>query len=469
MLIPLLMLVAVPSYKALPEFHDWYGVYLQGKKVGYLESSRQKQTDHGKTLLVSSQTMTAHISGMGQNVSVEVLTENEFDYATGKLVRLKFRQTSPTGAVELDGEAKGKTLDILFKAGGEERPLSVPLQETAADAFAGELIALDPHAKIGAGAKTKTFDASIQKITEVDYTLTKIEDRVLDGVAAKVRTVSSNMPELNILEEAIYGPDGRVLESKIASLFTMRLEDEKRAKDVGYSEDVLVSFVVPVDHPVSNPGEVSDFQVNFSGAQGYALPQTDRQKSTTSGDSLDVHVQRQQMTAADAVTLPVDASKFKDTLKPEPLIQSDAPEIRRLAQEIVGNEKNSYKAAQKILDWVYTHVEKAYVPAVSNALEVFKSLKGDCGEHTVLFTALARAAGIPARAVVGITYWPPGNGFGYHAWSEVWVGKWIAVDPTQHSMNADATHIQLAGGDLAEQAKITMLIGRLKAQIEKVN
>jgi transglutaminase-like putative cysteine protease len=106
---------------------------------------------------------------------------------------------------------------------------------------------------------------------------------------------------------------------------------------------------------------------------------------------------------------------------------------------------------------------------VSNALEVFKSRKGDCGEHAALFVALARAAGIPARPVVGITYWPPGNGFGYHAWAEVWVGQWIAVDPTQGTMAADATHVQLAGGDLAEQAKITMLIGKLKANIDRAN
>ena len=64
---------------------------------------------------------------------------------------------------------------------------------------------------------------------------------------------------------------------------------------------------------------------------------------------------------------------------------------------------------------------------------------------------------------------PPGNGFGYHAWAEIWVGRWIAVDPTQGTMAADATHVQLAGGDLAEQAKITMLIGKLKAQIERAN
>ena len=466
-MLSLLFVLAAPTYKALPEFHDWYGVYLQGKKVGYVESLRHKVSDHGQNLLVARQTMTAHVSGMGQDVSVEVVTENQYENANGKLARLSFKQTTSTGAVELLGEMKGKTLNVIFKAGGEQRPSTVALTESANDSYAGEILALDPKAKIGDKKVTHTYDASVQKVTEVDYELIKIEDRLLDGVNAKVRFVASKMPELNIDEEAVYGPDGRVLESKIGGIFTMRLEDEKRAKDVGYSQDVLISFVVPVDRPIDDPAKVSELDVRLVGAGHYDLPQTPRQHSTAQGDSLDVHVERVKFDPASAVQLPVDARQFKDTLKPENLIQSDAPEIRRLAHEIVGKEKNSYKAAQLILDWVYSHVENAYVPAVSNALEVFHSLKGDCGEHQVLFVALARAAGIPARAVVGMTYWPPGNGFGYHAWAEVYVGQWIAVDPTQHAMNADATHIQLAGGDLAEQARITALIGKMKAQIEK--
>ena len=101
--------------------------------------------------------------------------------------------------------------------------------------------------------------------------------------------------------------------------------------------------------------------------------------------------------------------------------------------------------------------------AFSNAMEALKSRRGDCTEHSVLFVALARAAGIPARTAVGIAYWPAGQGFGWHAWAEVKIGEqWYAVDPTLNQPIADATHIKLAQGGPAEQARVVMLLGSLK-------
>lgn len=464
-----LLTAGVP--KEVDAFHDWYGVYLQGRKVGFLESGRSKRLQLGKPQWVSTQTMTAKIAGMGQAVSVEVLTEHIFDGSNGELLSLKFRQTAPTGAVEVAGTKKrGATaLSLDVKAAGETRRITANTSEGLEEVHAGEWLARDKSAKVGSKRSVQIFDASIQKLTTINYEITKIEQRMLDGVSVPVRFVKSVMPDLNIEEESVYSPDGRVLESHIAGLFTIRLEDEKRAKDVGYSQDVLITFVVPVDRKIDDPAKVDSLKVNFLGAKGFVMPTSPRQSAVVDGDRIHVEIARKQIVPEKAATLPFKAADFKDELKPEPLIQSDSPELRRQALSIVGGEKNSYRAAHKLLDWVYRNVDKAYVPAVSNALEVFKTRKGDCGEHAALFVALARAAGLPARPVVGITYWPPGNGFGYHAWAEVYVGEWIQVDPTQNSMSADATHIQLAGGDLAEQAKITMLIGKLKASIEAVN
>jgi len=453
------------AWQKLPLVHDWFGVYLQGQKVGYMESLREQTNNE----LHARQRMVARVAGMGQQVQVEVLSDYYYDWNTGKLKRFGFSQTSPTGAVEVNGEQKGGKIEVTFKAGGESRALASQPEEMAAQHFAGELLASDPKAKVGNKVKVAAFDPSLQKVTNVEFVLAKMEKRVLDGVEVDIREVKSKIQELGVEEESIFTPEGRSLEAKVSGLFTIRLEDEKRAKDLSYSQDVLIAFVVPVDRPIENPYRLSDVALMFTGANDYPMPASDRQTVEKTKAGVRVQVRRETVDESKAAQLPVDQVKFADTLKPEALLQSDAPEIRALAKEIVGNETNSFRAAKRLLDWTYRRVEKAYVPAVSNALEVLKSRKGDCGEHSVLFTALARAAGIPARPVVGITYWPPGNGFGYHAWSEIWVGRWIAVDPTQGTMAADATHVQLAGGDLAEQAKITMLIGKLKAKIEHAN
>jgi transglutaminase-like putative cysteine protease len=77
--------------------------------------------------------------------------------------------------------------------------------------------------------------------------------------------------------------------------------------------------------------------------------------------------------------------------------------------------------------------------------------------------ALARAAGLPARIVVGVVY--TGEGFFYHAWNEVWVGDWISLDPVMGQFPADVTHVKFVDGGLEEQTRMARVIGRLSMEI----
>jgi transglutaminase-like putative cysteine protease len=87
-------------------------------------------------------------------------------------------------------------------------------------------------------------------------------------------------------------------------------------------------------------------------------------------------------------------------------------------------------------------------------LEVIRRRRGDCTEHAALFTALARAAGIPARTVGGVMYMgDEEKAFGGHAWNEVVLdGAWVPVDPTFDEVRADCAHVRLGheGGPDAE-------------------
>jgi transglutaminase-like putative cysteine protease len=97
---------------------------------------------------------------------------------------------------------------------------------------------------------------------------------------------------------------------------------------------------------------------------------------------------------------------------------------------------------------------------------------GDCNEHTALYVALARAAGIPSRIAVGLVH--VRGAFYYHAWPEVYLagpagrGAWWPVDPTFDQFPADATHVRLTRGGLDRQAALTQVLGRLKIDILEV-
>jgi transglutaminase-like putative cysteine protease len=97
-------------------------------------------------------------------------------------------------------------------------------------------------------------------------------------------------------------------------------------------------------------------------------------------------------------------------LRPGPFIQSDDQKIRDLAREILKDEPDAppLTRAKKLLDWVFTHIEKRPVLSLPDALSTLENRVGDCNEHAVLLAALARAAGIPTRIEAGAFTIMPG-------------------------------------------------------------
>jgi Transglutaminase-like superfamily len=150
-------------------------------------------------------------------------------------------------------------------------------------------------------------------------------------------------------------------------------------------------------------------------------------------------------------------------LQPEPLVESNDREIRELAARLRGTGRDPRVVAERINRWVYDSLRQRITFGVPDALEVLHARSGDCNEHTQLYLALARAAGIPARAAAGLAYV---NGkFYYHAWPEVYLGRWVAVDPTFGEFPADAAHLRFVVGGLARQAELVHLIGALRIRV----
>ncbi|HBB66086.1 MAG TPA: hypothetical protein DCZ93_02060 [Elusimicrobia bacterium] len=103
-------------------------------------------------------------------------------------------------------------------------------------------------------------------------------------------------------------------------------------------------------------------------------------------------------------------------------------EIVKRAKEIVGEEKNPYRAAKNIFTWVVKNMSYEYPDTTSRgASKSIASLKGDCAEFSAVFISLCRASGIPARPVT--CNWIKGGG---HQWAEIFLPPygWVPVDPT---------------------------------------
>ena len=155
-------------------------------------------------------------------------------------------------------------------------------------------------------------------------------------------------------------------------------------------------------------------------------------------------------------------------LSPEPLIESDAPEIIAEARAAVRDAVEPREKAERLTRHVNALLEKKPTISIPSAREVLRTKIGDCNEHTALFVAMARASGIPARVAVGLVYLH--GAFFYHAWPEVYLaegagGLWLPVDPTLNQFPADATHLRIARGGLDKQTVVLPLIGQLRIAV----
>ncbi len=118
------------------------------------------------------------------------------------------------------------------------------------------------------------------------------------------------------------------------------------------------------------------------------------------------------------------------------------PAVRDLAREIVGTtETDPVRKAGLIWRWIDTHIrycaemEYAVMPAIVEKMVSVR--KGDCGVQALLFIALCRASGVPARWQSGWVTRP--GAWNMHDWAEFWVpGRgWIPADPSVGTRKSD--------------------------------
>lgn len=173
-------------------------------------------------------------------------------------------------------------------------------------------------------------------------------------------------------------------------------------------------------------------------------------------------IQRSPLQAADTYQLPYRGG-LEEELKATLFLQSDHRRVRTLAREILAEEADAQRAAQHLNNWVHAFVDKSPTLSVPNALQVIDSGRGDCNEHAVLLAALARSVGLPARVVAGLVYLD--GAFLYHAWCEVWLGRWVTADPALGQLPADATHLKLVEGDPDQHAVLLGLVDKLRIEV----
>ncbi|MFH1095228.1 MAG: transglutaminase-like domain-containing protein [Candidatus Micrarchaeota archaeon] len=143
----------------------------------------------------------------------------------------------------------------------------------------------------------------------------------------------------------------------------------------------------------------------------------------------------------DPLVIPGEISRY---LGSTPQVPASDPKYRALAMNITQNATSPFERLALLARWVNSYItyDADYVSKSPSADEILASRRGVCTEYATLFTTLSRSLGYPTRFVNGYAYSDQYSSWLGHAWTEVYLGRWVPVDPTWMEVGRlDATHI----------------------------
>ena len=464
---------------------NFYTLTMSGATVGQA-TSRLDTLPDGFEL---EDLMSLELPALGQTGTAVARTRVKLSPAL-VMESFNFTLDSEVGRFEARGTlGPDTTLEVTILSAGSEQQLSFRLPQPPIMSNVVPIrVAMGGMLEVGDTVRLPVFDPTSLSTRTVEVrvlehdTLFVTDSAALNDSRRWEAARTDSIPAWKIVEvfggiqvESWVDEDGRILSASSPLGFAMEKTEYELARQA--QEDARLVSASPVDDDVilstavqSNVDledvEVFDaleFRLTGVDLTGFQL---DGGRQSLRGDTF--VIRRENWGAIDAgYRLPYPFMDLREALEPEPLIQSDDERIVRRARKITAGRaqwrQDPKQVARQLTSSVYMMLDKSITFSVPSAVQVLETLTGDCNEHTVLFVAMARALGLPARTAVGLVY--VNGAFFYHAWAEVWLDGWVAVDPTFGQFPADASHIRFVIGGLAQQVEILRLIGNLDIEV----
>lgn len=443
---------------------QWRGVYYRGEKLGFTVSQTVPIDDDPDAAFELQEDAELQMTLLGATIPAKIRTTARVNRAF-ELRSFEFSLDPGTGAITVRGHVQDlKLLISITTSSGtrtEVRQLTEPPMLTLNLARRLADAGLTP----GARYRWSVFDPATLRNAPIILDVGSRE--IVRAASAPIPAFRVDMEFVGLRTTSWITDTGEVIREESPMGFITVRETPERARTLAMPGQIRLDLlraaaVVPeMRQPIHEPRDVRRIRMRIEGAD-LSSPDLQGAGQSVSGDVVEI-TDTQTLAAA-----PADPTA-KQFVDPEPLIESDDPEIRAEAEAAVRNVTGGKARVETLTRYVNQLLEKKPTVSLPSAREVLRTKIGDCNEHTALFVAMARSIGIPSRIAVGLTF--VRGAFYYHAWPEVYIddgggrGLWLPVDPTLNQFPADSTHIRLARGGLDKQAAIVPLIGRLKITV----
>jgi Transglutaminase-like superfamily len=439
---------AAPPLPAAAD-EDWFIIRIGGSAVG---TASERWTTGDKESDFQAQ-MNLSFTRMGTPLSMTIVTEEACTPA-GKFLRSRMQSTvsNLTSSAVLDGDS----LRYETSAGGSTRHAVMLWRRDAVSEKTGRRLVA--HWLSGAAPETTI---TVFDISDGDFRASRLVrgKRLTTAIGSTERDVipvdEFDAGATTASSTTWYAATGKhQAERTLVRQLGVEIEivhvsnAELEATPIEPSFDIIKQSMVPCPG-FPTPAARMDAVTLVLDFPGTPPPQSmngpSQREVSRNGGAVTL-----ELTRAIADKQTVSDDKRDNFLKPDRFVQSDAPQIKAVADSIrTATRADSWVLARTIAAWVDAHItHKNMEQGYASALDVYRTCTGDCTEHSLLTTAVLRAAGIPARPVVGLAYSEHDHAFVGHMWVEAYVDQWRTLDAL--NLNLDPIRIRVYAPDSNE-------------------
>ena len=445
-------LLLLPLFVAAAPADDiWMSVLLDGRKIGHMHTTREIRDGS----VITTQKMEVELTRAGVTVALST-SETDAESPSGEplafvsITAISGVASTVSGTRRADGK-----FNVVSEVGGAKNTRVIDWPNAALLSEGLRLAELRRGLAPGTRFTEMAFQSENQDAVQVDSTVGARERVELpDGAQQLIRVDQLvRLPGAPTQTRSWIDADGNVRKTVLPLMgfdLTMLACSKVCAQAPNQGADILVHALTQAPTALT-PAELRDGVIlDISARSGNAplqFAQTDEQRVRTTAHGVELRIAPLGATSAKSSEAPPTPA---DT-QANDWLQSDAPQIRSLAQQGAGSAKAPREKMHSLQEFVRRYIRtKDLNVGYASALEVAKNPEGDCTEHAVLLAALGRALGIPTRVVDGLAYADAYAGSAHvfvpHAWVQAYVdGHWQSFDAALPGF--DSGHIALAVGD----------------------
>lgn len=444
---------------ASPE--HWFVMTMGGSPVGYVHEVVTRAAAAGSPAVRIATEMKMVLNRLGTKVELSFFStteESERGFLRRSTSEIKASVLSTrTEAVFRDGK-----IELRTDSGGKTYSRTLDGAEDLLGPEGIRLLTLNALKKPGDAVEFRTFEAELETVTKGSRRFLAREPLALDGRTIETIKVEETIEAGGISGTLWLDAEGEAVKQVMPTPFgegVVILADRDTALAAASGgelpPEMFERSIIRSNVRLPRARSIERLTVRLTGkAPGRPWPEINLPSQSTrvqADGSLEIEVKRPSVPAPGLFPVRLSPA-IREFLEANAYIQSDEPGLKDLAGEIIGGEKNLFAAALKLRRWVAENMTFDLGIALAPSSEILRDRRGTCVGYATLLAALARAAGIPSRVVIGYVY--AQGMFGGHAWTEILSGEaWVPLDAAIPSIGvADAARIGLAAASFRDGA-----------------